>query len=191
MVWHRGLTWEGFVFVSDQRTSVLTIFCQVAMACFKSSFVSSHLLTRALRFSTAASANPFDSGLYGDNSCMMSLLLQNSANFEWNCGPPSEQILLGNPYSKNRLFRVSIMCREVVLVKVKAKHSLSSNRRQLATFSRIYFPSNRSTPKLFIGEMAADGAVPVTGVCACEGECLRQILQSAMKVFRQFFMPGQ
>ena len=28
---------------------------------------------------------------------------------------------------------------------------------------------------LFMGDIAADGAVPVTGVRACEGECLRQV----------------
>ena len=75
-------------------TAVCYMFCQVAMAFFKSSFVSSHLMTRALRFLTAASGNLFDSGLYGeDTSCFMSLLLQNSANSERNWVLPSERIL--------------------------------------------------------------------------------------------------
>ena len=44
---------------------------------------------------------------------------------------------------------------------------------------------------LFMGEIAAEGAVPVTGARACEGKYLRQFLQKALKVFMQFFMPGQ
>ena len=46
-------------------------------------------------------------------------------------------------------------------------------------------------PRLFIGNLAADGAVPVTGGRAWDEANLRHIWQDERKVFMQFVMPGQ
>ena len=61
-----------------------------------------------LKVFTAASAKPFDSGLYGkDNSREMLLALQYSANSDLNWGPSSDLIELGYSYSRKRFTRLS------------------------------------------------------------------------------------
>ena len=42
-----------------------------------------------------------------------------------------------------------------------------------------------------MGVSVAEGAVPVTGMGAYDGENIRHILQWERAVFMQFFIPGQ
>ena len=57
-------------------------------------------------FLTAASANPFALGLYGDeSSCKMLWAAHHSLKYPQNCGPPSDLIEDGQPSKLNQVCR--------------------------------------------------------------------------------------
>ena len=70
--------------------SCLAMFLQAAIASGKLSPLSWQRMTRDFIDLTAASASPFDSGLYGELSwCVMPLVAQNSPNSVLYAGPPA------------------------------------------------------------------------------------------------------
>ena len=102
----------------------------------------SYFLSRVLVFLTAASAKPFDSGWYGEESSWwIKKFLQNFSNSEPNWGPPSDRIVSGQPSRLNQL----VSLRKFFVVDVLP--SLSQQRKPVSLSTRMIQSSEWSINK--------------------------------------------
>ena len=105
--------------------------------------VNSHFFRRDLAFLTAASARPFNSGWYGEESSWVMLnVLQNTSNSERNWGPPSVRIVSGHPRRLNQL--VSFYRIEEVLVLVTLSKQRQPVNLLTSTIYSLLLRLNRS-----------------------------------------------
>ena len=149
-----------------------------------------HLVMIALMFLTAASARPFDSGLYGEeSSCLMPCRSQNWENSVLNCGPPSVLIAVGHPTSVNQ----SDSCPTTVAVSVRLSSYVQAYPEYLSTRTIHFLPmaSNRSVPTSFMGCRADEGCAMLAVGLAWAGLSSLQTLQLSIVCRIEFFMPGQ
>ena len=142
-------------------------------------------------FLTAASAKPFDLGLYGDEtSCLMLFSLHHCLNGPVNWGPPSDLIIAGQPRLLNQSLNVFV----TVLVDVVCNCLYKGKPDHLSTHRRCLRPpkSKRSRPTWAIGApKALDGGSVTLGLAGWEGRRVWHSWQEDVMFLMSLFIPCQ